>query len=101
MDRCTQPTGPVFDDLGTEALGYQNARVGELVNRVLVTADPDVLDRIYRELLEIFREDVPVTYLVPGTITPVAHRRIQGLRSPFRTNVLQYVDDLSLDDRGG
>ena len=92
------PNSPVFDRIGTDALGYTNATVVELVNRIQGTVDPVALDRLYGELLEIFRADVPVTYLVPGTITPVAHRRVQGLRSPFRTNLLQYVDELSLDD---
>ena len=84
----------------TNGLGYHNARVVELVNRAVVTASPDVEDQIFSELREIFQQEVPVTYLVPFMAASVANRRIRGLRSPFRTDVLRCMHELWLDVRG-
>ena len=80
-------------------MGYNNARVVELVKRRDFNADPDVDDQICAELREIFRQEVPATYLVPFMRTSVVHRRIRGLRSPLRTDVLRYMAELSLDNR--
>ena len=88
-----------FDYTRANSLGYQNARVVELVNRVHVTADPDVQDGIYSELRKIFREEVPVTYLVPQLRTAVAHQRIRGLGGPWQTDPLKFMEDLWLDNR--
>lgn len=68
------------------------------MNRTLTNADPNVEDQIDAELREIFREDVPATYLVPLMPASVAHRRIRGLRAPFRTDVLRIMDELRLQD---
>lgn len=81
----------------TRGLGYWNARVVELVNRSNVTADPAEMDRIFAELGGIFREDVPATYLTPFMRASVAHRRIRGLSSPWRTHPFRLMDELSLD----
>ena len=80
-------------------LGYHNARVVELANRVLLSADPDVEDQAFTELRDIFRDDVPVTYLVPYVAFSVAHRRLRGLSSPWRIDPLAFMDDLWLDNR--
>ncbi|MFN2399763.1 MAG: ABC transporter substrate-binding protein [Gemmatimonadaceae bacterium] len=85
----------------TRGLGYLNARVVELVNRSNVTVDPAEMDRIFAELREIFREEVPATYLTPFMRTSVAHRRIRGLSSPWRTYPFRLMDELSLDDANG
>ncbi|MFN2397079.1 MAG: hypothetical protein ABR543_00305, partial [Gemmatimonadaceae bacterium] len=82
----------------TRGLGYLNAKVVDLVNRSTVTADPAELDLIFAELREIFREEVPATYLTPFMRTSVAHRRIKGLSSPWRTYPFRLMDELSLDD---
>lgn len=71
------------------------------MNHTLVTADPDVEDGLYAELREIFREEVPVTYLIPFMSASVANRRIRGLRSPFRTDLLRFMGELQQDDRDG
>ena len=80
-------------------LGYKNAKVVELINRLRVTADPEAQDRMHRELMEIFRADVPVTCLFLRLQTLVAHRRIRGLNTPFRADLLQDMENLWLEDR--
>jgi hypothetical protein len=35
--------------------------------------------------MEIFRADLPMTFLFPGMNASVAHRRLRGLSSPYRT----------------
>lgn len=72
-----------------------------MVNQASLTADPNVEDRVYAELREIFRQEVPMTYLVPHLRTTIAHRRIRGLRSPYRADLLQYMGELWVEDQGG
>ena len=80
-------------------LGYRNPAVVELVGRLQVTADPESVDEIHRELTKIFRVDLPATYLFPYLFTVVANRRIHGLSSPWRADPAGYMEDLWLDDR--
>ena len=64
----------------------------------IATADPNENDRIYRELMGIFRVEQPITYLLPAISTSVVHRRIQGLSTPFRADPLRFLEDLWLED---
>jgi len=80
-------------------IGYTNAAAGGLMDRLDTTLDPDARDAIYRELTAICRAEVPVTFLYPRVGTTVAHQRLQGLSSPWRTDPVQYMEDLWIDDR--
>ncbi len=80
-------------------IGYRNAEVARRIDRAMVTADPEELDGIYRGLMEIFRADVPISFLTPQVNTYIAHRRIRGLSSPWRTDPVEHMEDLWLEDR--
>ena len=74
---------------------FQSVRVVDdytVTIRVAAT-NLDELDRIYRELTEVYRADLPVTRLV--TITPVvfAHRRLRGLQR-LQGHPDRYMEDL-------
>jgi peptide/nickel transport system substrate-binding protein len=79
-------------------IGYTNAEVAALIGRAMVTTEPDEMDRIYRELMEIFRRDVPVTFLHPVIRTFIAHRRLRGLSTPFRADPLRFMEHLWLEE---
>jgi peptide/nickel transport system substrate-binding protein len=79
-------------------LGYNNPRVIKLINQSIATADPNESDRIYRELMGIFRVEQPITYLHPYTSTFVVHRRIQGLSTPFRADPSKFMEALWLEE---
>ena len=74
-------------------LGYKNAALVALYKQIYVE-DPDAQDRIRREVTDIFREDVPVTFLCPSIRTLFVHRRIQGLSSPWRADPVLYMEHL-------
>lgn len=63
--------------------GYENPALIELLRRWKATADPDALDRIHGEIVDIFRRDLPVTFLFPSLLTSFAHRRIRGWNRPW------------------
>ena len=48
--------------------------------------------------MEIFREDLPVTFLFQRVRTIFAHRRIKGLSSPWQADPLWYMEYLWLED---
>lgn len=62
--------------------GYTNPRVQASFDSLLV-ADPERRDAIFRALMPIFREDIPVTLLFPQVQTIIASKRVRGLVSPF------------------
>jgi peptide/nickel transport system substrate-binding protein len=78
--------------------GYTNAEMVRLIDRALVTRDPDAKDRIYRQLTEIFRADMPVTFLGPRVEVTFAHQRLRGLISPWRADPNWYMEDLWIED---
>ena len=79
-------------------IGYENPQVVRLVEAVNITIDPDVRDRMYRELMAIFQADVPISFLYPLVGTTVAHRRIHGLSSPWRAHPVAHMEYLWLED---
>ena len=72
-------------------IGYRNARVTQLLDAARNTQNPDEMD-------EIFREDLPFTYLVLDVETYVAHRRVKGLSTPFRANPWWSVEHLWIEE---
>lgn len=60
--------------------------------------DPDAQDAIYRALWPSLQDDVPITLLYPLAGVFVAHRRVRGLRSPFRSDPVMHAEELWLDD---
>jgi len=78
-------------------IGYANPKVIELLDATKSTMNPDERDRLYRELIPFFHADVPLTFLFPLIQTHVAHRRIRGLSSPYRSNPVWFMEDLWLE----
>ena len=79
-------------------IGYHNSRVVELIDRASRTWVPEEEDRIYRELMEIFRADLPVTMLYPYVGVSVAHRRLRGLSTPWRSDPVTHMEELWLEE---
>ena len=78
-------------------IGYHNSEIVRLLEALTVELNPEGQDSLYARINEILRLDVPVTFLHPYVETSVAHRRIRGLRTPDRTNLLEYVDELWIE----
>ncbi len=82
---------------GTSPIGFVNPEVIDLLNQAEKTLDPDAMDAIYRGLMAIFQEELPVTFLYPWVYTTVAHRRVRGLSSPHRTEPVMNMAYLWLE----
>ena len=80
-------------------IGYHNAGVATLLRRLPLAMDPDEEDRLRQELAQIFRAEVPATFLFPRVNTVFAHRRIRGLSTPWRADPIRFMGDLWLEDR--
>jgi len=59
--------------------GYDNARAQEIVRSMWVTDDGEELEQLYRELTDIYHEEIPGTYLYPRLRATVARPWIRGL----------------------
>jgi peptide/nickel transport system substrate-binding protein len=74
-------------DFGREnRIGYQSPAAFEVIDRIMATGDPDEEDRLYGELAEIFRAELPLTRLVWIPEVTFAHRRVRGLSTPSRAD---------------
>ena len=94
----TSPIGLMWLFGPASALGYVNPKVVTLFNRGRRTLDPDEIERIHREAMPIFQADLPVTFLYPSIENMVASRRLRGLSSPDRTDIVWYMEDLWLEE---
>jgi peptide/nickel transport system substrate-binding protein len=81
-----------------DPVGYRNSRLLELIDQASRTWVPAEEDSLYAEIAEIFRADVPVTFLHPIVGLTVAHERIRGLSSPWRVEPVAHVDELWIDE---
>ena len=48
--------------------------------------------------MPIFGTELPITFLYPEAATYVAHRRLRGLGSPFRADLVSHMEELWLED---
>ena len=58
----------------------------------MVSPNPALQDRIYRERMEIFRADVPGAFFFPGVEFIIAHRCVRGLSSPWRADPVKFME---------
>ena len=79
-------------------LGFDNDHVAELLSSLEDTMVLDDQDAIYRELMPIIQEEQPWTYLIITVMPYVAHRRVKGLSTPFRANIVQMAEHLWIED---
>ena len=79
-------------------IGYNNPAVVKLLEAAVLTIDPEARDQIDRELMEIFQADLPMTFLFPGMNASVAHRRLRGLSSPYRTEPGMFMEHLWIEE---
>jgi peptide/nickel transport system substrate-binding protein len=79
-------------------LGYENAEMVRLLNLAGDTVDPDEKDRIYRSIIPIFYEDLPVTLLLPNVFTHIVNKRIKGLISPYRAEPVCNMEYLWIEE---
>lgn len=80
-------------------LGYQNPRVARLFERARTTYMHEQRDSIYAQLMPLLQADLPITYLGPQVKLFAAHRRVQGLSSPWRADPLGNLPDLWLEEQ--
>jgi peptide/nickel transport system substrate-binding protein len=95
-------TQPNFGDarlFGKESpLGYKNPEMIRLLDMAILEIDPDKLDSIYKKIMPIFIEDIPMTFLLPLVFTSIAHRRIKGLSNQNRVDPIWSMEHLWIEE---
>jgi peptide/nickel transport system substrate-binding protein len=81
-------------------IGYQNLSLPAIVTTLETSFHPGERRRAEQELQEIFRNDQPMSPVVPnmGNASLVANRRVKGLSSPLLRFPEQAVDRLWIKD---
>lgn len=95
--KLTSPVGLVALFGRDSLIGYSSPRVIALLDTGRTTVDPDGIDRMLRDLMPIFQADLPVTFLYPNVGTTLASRRIRGLSSPYRADLVRYMEELWIE----
>jgi len=79
-----------------------NSYVSPELVRLLEAADskvgPEATDSLYREMREIFRQELPFLFLYPHGWSSVVHRRVRGLHPPHRVNLFSHMEELWLEE---
>lgn len=77
--------------------GYHDVELVQLLHALHAEPDPDAQDTLYARINEIFRRDMPVTFLFPMVENHVAHRRIRGLRHGW-PQFLGHAEELWIEE---
>jgi peptide/nickel transport system substrate-binding protein len=95
----TQPNFGHITFYGKDSpLGYDNAEMNRLLNLARITIDQDEKDKVYEKIMPIFYEDLPVTLLLPSVQTHIAHKRINGLITPYRPDPVWFMESLWIEE---
>jgi peptide/nickel transport system substrate-binding protein len=92
----------VFNDFpGTTAsyssIGYDNPRIFHLHKMAETIMDPEELDDIYGEIMEIHMKDVPLTFLFHVVNSTIARKSIKGLSTPFYADPILCMEHLWIE----
>jgi peptide/nickel transport system substrate-binding protein len=85
-DSHMDPDANYYVDFHTERVrnrnmpGYSNPKVDALLERGRVTMDTEERKRVYREVIRILNDEVPVIWLAIGPYAFVYHSHVQGLK---------------------
>lgn len=77
--------------------GYDNARVRAIVRSIEETDHGEDLERLYRELADIYHDEIPGTYLYPRLGATVARPWVRGLDAPALGGFLGAVNRLWIE----
>ena len=81
-------------------VGYNNLDLERILAERDASFDPAADDDANRAMWPIFREDHPVTPLIPRPRYTIAHVRVKGLRSPNRVWPEEWAAQLWLEEEG-
>jgi ABC-type transport system substrate-binding protein len=79
-------------------LNYKNPEMIRLLDMALLEMDPDKLDSIYKKIMPIFIEDMPMTLLLPQVYTSIVHKRIKGLSNQNRVDPIWSMEHLWIEE---
>jgi len=83
-------------------IGYRRQEVLEFINSFFrdkeLLLDEDEVDKLYRNIMPIIKEDLPLTFLSPSIQYYVVKSNIKGLKSPFRGNPILFMEDLWIEE---
>ncbi|HUG42390.1 MAG TPA: ABC transporter substrate-binding protein [Longimicrobiales bacterium] len=78
--------------------GYRSPEAARLLRALYRERDLDAQDTLYHRINEIFRRDMPVTFLFPSVYVNAAHRRIRGIRRGWGWAMLQVPEELWIEN---
>lgn len=82
------------------SLGYRSAPTVAILDSLRDTSDPEEVDRLARRLHDVTARDLPLTILHPHVFGVAAHRRVKGLREPWRADPVYFLDELWIEEEG-
>jgi peptide/nickel transport system substrate-binding protein len=82
------------EDLGV----YNNPEFDRLLENAYWAPTPDEKDIAVRKLWPIYRTDLLFTFLYPRVDFFVVHRRIRGLKSPYRAHPAGFMEHLWIEE---
>ncbi len=79
--------------------GYENPEFERLQKSIFSFTSLEEFDSTAKKLWTIFQADMPWTFLYPEVRFNVVHKRIRGLKSPYRSNPAKYLEHLWIEDK--
>jgi peptide/nickel transport system substrate-binding protein len=79
-------------------IGYANPEMNRLLELAVDTIDLGKRDEIYKKIMPIFAEDMPITLLTPSVSISIAHQRIKGLVNIIRAAPSRDMEHLWIEE---
>jgi len=77
--------------------GYWNPEIDSLLKLIHATGDKARIDSLCLEIMPIFTNDIPFTFLLPQVQTHIVRSNIKGLSNLYRADPVWYMEFLSLE----
>ncbi len=78
--------------------GYDNPEFDRLLRGMFSLTNLEEFDNAAKKLWPIFQSDIPWTFLYPRVRFNVVHKRIRGLKSPYRSDPGKYLEHLWIEE---
>ncbi len=78
-------------------IGYNNREIDSLLTAIQLTGNPEKIDELYKKMMPILQNELPLTFIFPQVLTHIAHKRIKGMNNHYNSDPVWFLEFLWIE----
>ena len=78
-------------------IGYNNREIDSLLTVLELTGNPEEIEELYKKMMPILQNEIPITFIFPQIITHIANKRIKGMNNHYNSDPVWFLEFLWIE----